>query len=674
MMKSTLIRFTLILAFLFLGVWSTGCNAVKTPEESTGQAQPTTPSTPAASESESLEAPSTQPSEAQDVEPEPTSPTSTGIEVSSIDKIVASLEGLPLDLFFEESFKQLVLRYPETITEEGLDQVFGTGNDQLNNLSDSYIRETQTLEKAILEILRTYDRESLPADQQVSYDVYEWYLDDLVRGHEFMYYDYPVTHFITGVQNQTINFFTDIHPVTNKQDAEDYITRLSQVDTKFEQLIEGLNLREEAGVVLPEFVIQWTVGDIRSIANAAPRATPFYSSFAEKVRQIEGLSDEEQQALLDAAELEIEASVIPAFKALADTLDQQASIATSDHGVWKFPNGEAYYQYTLSHHTSTDMTPDEIHELGLQEVDRLTGEMRAIFTELGYPENESLNSLFGRVVSDSGELYGQEIVAGYEAIITEAEQKVSAAFDLRPQADVVVLGVPHGGYYIGPARDGSRPGAFYATQNGSETKFSMPSLAYHEAVPGHHFQIAIAQELDLPGFRTAVGSTAYTEGWALYAELLADELGFYEDDPYGNLGRLQMEIFRAARLVVDTGIHAKGWTFDQGVNYMQENTGMPPGQVQFEVSRYISWPGQATAYKIGMLKILELRQRAREQLGAQYDLKEFHNVVLGNGSMALDVLDRVVQDYIDAKLAGGAETTTRQDALPNNLMLVMIWR
>jgi uncharacterized protein (DUF885 family) len=182
----------------------------------------------------------------------------------------------------------------------------------------------------------------------------------------------------------------------------------------------------------------------------------------------------------------------------------------------------------------------------------------------------------------------------------------------------------------------------------------MPSLAYHEAIPGHHFQIAIAQELDLPGFRTAVGSTAYTEGWALYAELLAHELGFYEDDPYGNLGRLQMEVFRAARLVVDTGIHAKGWTFDQGVEYMQENTGMPPGQIQFEVSRYITWPGQATAYKIGMLKILELRQHAEEQLGDQFDLKEFHNVVLGNGSMPLSVLERVVQDFIEVKLAEGA--------------------
>jgi len=651
-MKLKLIRFNLIVTLLFLGVWVAGCSPVKAPQESTTESQPTPAVTVAASEPESEDAPPVEPVETQTDEPEPTSTSSTAVEVSAVDEIIASLKGLPLEKFFEQSFSQLVRRYPETITEEGLDQVFGTGNDQLNNLSDSYVRETQALEKAILEILRTYDRDSLPPDQQVSYDVYEWYLGDLVRGHEFMYYDYPVTHFITGVQIQTINFFTDIHPVTNQEQAEDYIVRLSQVDTKFEQLIESLKLRQEAGVVLPKFLIRWTLGDIRAIANAAPRSTPFYTAFVEKVQTLPDVSDEEQQALLEAAEQEIAASVIPAFQTLADTLDQQGAVATDEHGVWKLPNGEAYYQYILSHHTSTDLSPDEIHELGLQEVDRIQAEMSAIFKQLGYPEDESLNSLFGRVLSDSGLIYSQDIVAGYEAIIQEADQKVGAAFDLRPKAEVVVIGVPQGGYYVGPARDGSRPGAFYATQTGSETRFSMPSLAYHEAIPGHHFQIAIAQELDLPGFRTAVGSTAYTEGWALYAELLAYELGFYQDDPYGNLGRLQMELFRAARLVVDTGIHAKGWNFDQAVAYMQEHTGMPPEQVQFEVSRYIAWPGQATAYKIGMLKILEQRQLAMEQLGDQFDLKEFHNVVLGNGSMPLDVLERVVQDYIDSKLAG----------------------
>ncbi len=659
-MKTILTRIILVLCVLSLCLLGAGCSSQTPTKEHQEQPSPGTPPTSGMDQASLDVTPTSPPGEALSDQSKPDSSTSTLPETSAVDGIVDSLEDLPLDQFFEESFKQLVLRYPETITEEGLTQVFGTGNDQLNNLSDRYTRETQALQEAILGLLRTYDRETLTPEQQVSYDVYEWYLDDLVRGHEFMYYDYPVTHFVTGVQNQTIDFFTDIHPVTNQQDAEDYIKRLSQVDTKFEQLIEGLLLREEAGVVLPKFIIQWIVGDVRYLANASPESTPFYTAFAGKVAALEDISEADKQALLAAAEEQIATSVIPAFKALADALDQQAAVATNDDGVWKFPNGEAYYAYILRHHTSTELTPGEIHQLGLQEVERLQAEMRTIFTELGYPPDESLSDLFGRVVAESGQLYGSEIVAGYEDIITEANEKVGVAFDLRPKAEVVVIGVPNGGYYVGPARDGSRPGAFYATQDGSETRFSMPSLAYHEAIPGHHFQIAVAQELDLPGFRTAVGSTAYTEGWALYAEQLAYELGFYQDDPYGNLGRLQMELFRAVRLVVDTGIHAQGWTYSQAVDYMQTNTGMPPGQVQFEVSRYITWPGQATAYKIGMIKILELRQRAMQQLGDQYDLKEFHNVVLGNGSMPVDVLERVVQDYIDAKLAGEPVNTSSQ--------------
>jgi uncharacterized protein (DUF885 family) len=224
-------------------------------------------------------------------------------------------------------------------------------------------------------------------------------------------------------------------------------------------------------------------------------------------------------------------------------------------------------------------------------------------------------------------------------------------FDLKPQADVIVIGGPTGGFYVQPAIDGSRPGAFYAAVNGTEPKFGMPSLTYHEAIPGHHYQIAIAQELDLPMFRRGSLFTGYAEGWALYAERLAWEMGLYEGDPYGNLGRLQMEAFRAARLIVDTGIHAQGWTVDQAVDYMVENTGLATGFMEFEVRRYITWPGQATAYMLGMLKILELRQMAMDQLGDQFDIKEFHNVVIGSGSLPLEVLERVVKDYITAKLA-----------------------
>jgi uncharacterized protein (DUF885 family) len=577
-------------------------------------------------------------------------PTEIAAPHPSVDEIVADLEGLDIDAFFEASYTKLLLRDPELVTELGLAETLETGNDQLTDISDAYVHETQALEVAILDLLSRYDRAELTPEQQLSADIYAWYLEDRIAGHAFMYNDYPVTHFITGIQNQLLQFFTDIHPVTNRQDAEDYIARLSQVDTKFEQLVEGLKLREEAGVVLPKFIVQWVLHDLRSMAGSEPRATPLYTAFEEKVNALEGLSDTEKQALLGDAEEEIEKSVIPAYQALVDYLEHLETVATDDVGVWKFSDGEAYYTYALRHHTTTDMTADEIHELGLQELERIHAEMRTLFDELGYPEDESLPELINRLAVDGGFYKGEEIVAGYEAIIEEADREVGVAFDLRPSADVVVIGGPTGGYYVPPAVDGSRPGYFYASAVGSQPKFSMPTLAYHEAIPGHHFQLAIAQELDLPTFRRGVSFTAYAEGWALYAERLTWELGFYEDDPYGDLGRLEAEAFRAARLVVDTGIHAKGWTYDQAVSYMYENTGLPRDMVEFEVSRYVTWPGQATAYKVGMIEMLELRQQAMDRLGDRFDLKEFHNVVLGSGGMPLGILERVVDDYIETKL------------------------
>lgn len=582
--------------------------------------------------------------------PESVPPGGVPPESESVSDIIESLKGLPIDEFFEESYKQLLLRNPEYLTELGIAEVYGVGNDQLTNISDAYIRETHKLQKGILQVLQEYDRAQLTREQQISYDVYEWFLDDAVRQHEFMYYDYPVTHFITGAQNQLIHFFTDIHPVTSKKDAEDYITRLQQVDTKFEQLIEGLTLREEAGIIPPRFIIQWSLYDVRRIAGGSARYLPFYTAFEEKVNALE-LETEEKQSLLEDAEKAINESVIPAFQALRDYLEHLESVAPTDDGVWQFPKGDEYYTYALRHHTTTDMTADEIHQLGLEEVERIHDEMRTLFDGLGYPEDESLSQLFDRVARDGGYVSGNQVVETYETLIEEADQNLDAAFDIRPVADVIVIGGSIGGFYVPGSLDGSRPGAFYANVGGSEPLYGMPTLAYHEAIPGHHFQISIAQEMDLPFFRGDVLFTGYAEGWALYAEQLAWELDWYEDDPYGNLGRLQYEAFRAARLVVDTGIHAKGWTYDQAYQYMVENVGFDPSVVnlEFEVSRYIAWPGQATAYKIGMLKIVELREKAMDELGDQFDIKEFHRIILGNGSMPLAILERVVQDYIDAK-------------------------
>jgi uncharacterized protein (DUF885 family) len=573
--------------------------------------------------------------------------------------LAARLEGLPLDEFFEVSWRELSLRDPENVLADGLASAYGIQDAELTDISDAYIQETYRMVATVLAMLRSYNRAELTPAEQISYDVYQWYLDDQMRSQEFMYYDYPATYFpVTAEHLELIHFFTDLHPLATKQDAENYITRLEQVDVKFKQLIDGLERREKAGIIPPKFALQWGLPDVDNLANASPTHTPFYQTFRDKVSALQDISEGEKQALLASAATAIQESVLPAYRALADYLKHLESVAPTKDGVWQFDHGDAYYQYLLRHYTTTDLTADEIHQLGLKELDRIHAEMRVIFDQLGYPQDEGLPALFDRVAWDSGTVPAREVLATYERLIAEADQNLDQAFDIRPQAKVVVVSSPIKGMYVSASLDGSRPGAFHAGPGtASEESYAMPTLAYHEAIPGHHFQIALAQESDLPSFRNAVGFTGYAEGWALYAEQLASELGWYEGDPYGNLGRLQAEAYRATRLVVDTGLHAKRWTFDEAVRFFVENTGYESGdsvEPAQEIARYIVWPGQATAYKVGMLKILELRQRAMEQLDDRFDLRDFHRVVLSNGSMPLDVLERVVQDYVDAQSAASA--------------------
>jgi uncharacterized protein (DUF885 family) len=535
-------------------------------------------------------------------------------------------------------------------------------------LSDAYVRETQALEAAILDLLRTYDREALDPEQQVSYDVYEWYLDNQVRGHEFMYHDYPLHFFLRSYHSELESLFADVHPLETVQDVEDYIARLSQVGSQVEQLMEGLVLREEMGVIPPRFIVEYTESQLmntlqmRSPDPSAINVTSLavYARLQEALESMEGLTEEEKQAYLDAAQAQIEDSFIPAYVRMIDYQDHLLTVATDDAGVWKLPDGDAYYAYMLRQETSTDLTAQEIHDLGLAEVARIQAEMRAIFDELGYPQDGELGRLMDRAIDEAGyyntstQAGKDQVVAAYEELLAEVDERLDAIFDIRPQAGVAVVGDTSfgggGGYYSPGSADGSRAGAFHTgVAPGYVAKYRMPSIAYHEAIPGHHFQIAIAQEADLPTLRTDLFFNGYGEGWALYAEQLGWELGLYDDDAYGNLGRLHMELLRAVRLVTDTGLHALGWTRGEAKAYMNEALGDPSGRMSGEVERYIVLPAQATGYKIGMIEILALRQRAMEALGEQFDLKEFHDVVLGNGSVPLEILERLVEDYIEGK-------------------------
>jgi uncharacterized protein (DUF885 family) len=682
-MKTCFGRTLFVLAVVLMGVLVGACSTDQTadlpPIESPAQltAQPTSqPTTPLPLATDPA------PAEQSAIQPTATAPPAiqaAGAE-SSVTDIVTSLEGLAIDEFFERSYEQLLLRDPEELTALGLAESFGLRNDRLTDLSETYVRETQELEAAILDQLRTYDRAALTPEQRTSYDVYEWYLDDLVRGHEFTYYDYPFHHFVGTYQDELVRLLTELHPLADWQNAEDYVSRLSLVDDQVDQLLAGLKVREETGVIPPSFIIELTRRQMvqylqmRTPDPAAIEADSLsvYTVFRDKLAEIDALSAEEKQTLLDAALAAVEESFIPAYVALLDYLEYLAPMATDDAGVWKFPDGDTYYAYILRNQTSTDLTPEEIHELGRSEVARIQAEMRQVFDELGYPQDESLGALMDRAVSDGG-VYDmrtpegkEQVIKAYEAILDEVDQKLDVAFDIRPGADVIVVGDPESygpAYYVSPSMDGSRPGAFHTGIAGSwAPKFNMPTVAYHEAIPGHHYQIAIAGGLDLPTFRNIVFFNGYGEGWALYAERLAWEMGLYDDDPYGNLGRLQLELLRGVRLVADTGIHAMHWTREEAKAYMNEALGDPSGGWATEVERYVVLPAQATGYKVGMLKILELRQRAVDQLGDQFDLKEFHNVVLSNGSMPLEILERVVQDYIDAKL-GGVKAVSARDGM-----------
>ncbi len=580
-----------------------------------------------------------------------------------VAEILLRLENLPISEFFDQSFQYLLLRSPETLTELGLSANFGLRDHHLDDLSDAFRRETQALEAGILQMLQTYDRESLSAQEQISYDVYRWYLENQVRGHEFMYHDYPLHHFLGSYHLDLQLLLTEKHPLETRQNAEDYLYRLAQIETQVAQLLDGLAIRTDLGVIPPTYILELTRQSLLAALQAStadpaaiqPENLAYYTRFSAGLDQIDELTADEKQAFRDLARTEIADSVIPAYLGLLGYIDQVMPRSTAEAGAWKLPNGSAYYEYILHLHTSTDLTPDEVHELGLQEVARIQAEMGAILADLGYDSDEALGTLMNWAIRAGG-FYDtstpagqQQVIAAYEQMLAEMEARLDDYFEIGPEAGLIVRGLPQsgGGFYEASTVDGTRPGVFYAgTGGGAIPKFNMATIAYHEAIPGHHYQIALAQELDLPLFSNVIMFNGHGEGWAVYSERLAWEMGLYANDPYGNLGRLHLELLRAIRMVADTGINAKGWTREETKTYIQTALGDPAGGWDQEADRYIVRPGQASGYLVGMLEILALRQLAMEELGDQFDIREFHSAVIGHGSLPLEILAQIVADYV----------------------------
>ena len=581
----------------------------------------------------------------QQPEPPPAGPTPS-------EQLAASLQGLPLEDFYTTSIEALVRRSPEAVIWRSLLDVYPPAAPVLDDLSDAYQRETFAMFEVALDALRTYDRSLLDSAGQLDYDSYEWFLQDEVDRRPFMYHDFVATYNVIGVHRGTEQLFSEVHPLNTEQDALDYITRLGLVEAKFAQLANHVERQRNNGIIEPALTMQVAINGISAMAQMDASQSSYYTAFVNKLADNPVFSDAQRTDLANQVLASVDGSVRRGYQDLLGTLQGLLPVAPSAIGVGQYANGSSYYDYRLRHHTTTDLSAAQIHQLGLDELERIHAEMRVIFDQLGYPQDESLQQLFARVANDGGVIPAANVKSTYETIIDLAEQNVDAAFDIFPSANVVVIGDDFGGFYIGPSRDGTRPGAFYAGTTTDQPWFQMRSLAYHEAVPGHHTQIAITLEQNLPVAREAVRSTAFIEGWALYAERLAWELGWHENDAYSNLGRLQYEALRAARLVMDTGIHSLGWSFDTAWRFNAANVGTSDGASQGAAGRYSVWPGQATAYMVGMLQILSERQRAMDTLGDQFDLKGFHRALMTNGAVPLALLDEIVDNYIADTQAG----------------------
>ena len=451
------------------------------------------------------------------------------------------------------------------------------------------------------------------------------------------------------------------HSVFNEKTARNYVARLNAFGTRIDQVLSETKRQADAGVLPPRFVIEDVIKDVAKFREPAAQDHPLVVTFKEKLAKIDGFDKALAAQLAGDAAKAVKDVVYPAYQRIQATFEALLPRANDDDGVWKLPDGDAFYAARLHQMTTTDLTPDQVHDIGLREVARLEGEIDASMKSLGLTEG-SLVSRFDKLTHDprftfpNDDTGREQILAGYRDLLSKMQARLGTVFSHVPAQKLEVERVPAyaesasaGAYYNRASLDGRRPGTFFANLRDPRetTRWSMPTLAYHEGIPGHHLQISWAENIEgVPMARKVLPFTAYVEGWALYAEHLAKEMGAYDQDPYGDLGRLQAEMFRAVRLVVDTGIHAKRWTRAQAITYMREKTGMVESDVTSEVERYIVNPGQACAYKIGMLKILELRERAKSELGARFDLKAFHDIILDGGAMPLTVLERRVNEWI----------------------------
>lgn len=506
--------------------------------------------------------------------------------------------------------------------------------------------------RVALQQLAGFDRETLSPAQRSSAAMVEWSLRSTVDGAAYEDFDFVFNQF-RGLHVSLVNFLSQTHPIRDERDIANYLARLSQVAGQMDDGIARARSAARRGVLMPRFINEAALGQFERFLADAPARNVLVLSLAQRMDKLDTLSPEARARALASAEQLVADAVIPAFRRAQALLQEQLPRTTMDAGLWRLPGGDKAYAYELRRNTSSDYTPQQVHEIGLAEVARIETQMDGLLRQLGHEQG----TVRARMLALEASLQPRDaqpqplLLARYTEILRDAEQRARLLFEIVPKAPIEVRREPPftektaAAHYTAPARDGSLPGVFWAPLPGPVFKMTnMRTLTYHEGVPGHHFQIALQQEAEnLPRYRRDgvfnVGS-AFTEGWALYAEQLAAESGWYGEDIPGRLGQLDAELFRAKRLVADTGLHAMKWTRQQAIDY-----GVPP----HEVDRYVVMPGQACAYKLGMLHLLRLRQQAQAQLGDKFSLPRFHTLVLQTGNVPLAVMSQVVQDWVKAQ-------------------------
>ena len=567
--------------------------------------------------------------------------------------------------FFYREMLQGLAHDPQMASKAKVPLLYGWYKDRWNDLSVDALEKTQQRMRDNLRTLNGYKEARLRARNKISKQHLQWYLELEESGIPFNYQTYLINPY-NGLQNVLPAYLDTHHYIAKKSDIKAYNKRLESTGFYVEQLIERMELARSRGSILPRHLLEASIVQMEEFTSVDPEKNFLYQSLTRKI-ELQGKIMRTGK-LLKSTRFALENSVYPAYRRLINYCRNLLSEAPIEAGVWAQPNGSDYYRFLLKKHTTQELDPDSIHRLGLQEVLRVKDEMVAAMKTIGISASrrdvlEKTNALAKQPENILGySIQGrQQCEAGYDSLIRKAASRLDEWFFDKPRTGLEVKRVPEfkqkgssGAYYEIAPIDGSTPASFYVRMDILDdfSIIDMPTLAYHEGIPGHHYQLALQLEnKDIPLYRKRWYNNAYIEGWAVYAERLMFEQGMYENDPLGNLGRLRAELLRAARLVVDTGLHYKKWSRQNAIDFLEKNSGLSQEEIASEVDRYLSDPGQACSYHLGMLKFLELRDRAKKALGPDFDLREFHRVVLGEGMVPMFLLEQLVDDYIAEKSA-----------------------